>query len=339
MGNLRREAFLPQPYEIRPFPSELTDSVRLLEEGKYHRSLALVERIRQFWKGSRFIENWTGWSLLIKAKNLFHLDDETAAIECLLLIPKSALNLSPDLCAQFLTTYGLMKRRGAYRAWKSANINLAIQEVGDAIDAFQLAQGVAFGEGGQLLRLNARLNEIYANGLLAAIYGLSVEENPTLILQAIKIEVEIRRWSPSATRDDLTGFAIIADLARGAHLTIEDINNLDESAYSQAAYLRLFGSSPKDWPTEILELSRTFNKKHVARARGLVLGTTLLTQPEYLNRASTLGYLYQINLQDVLISLQGEKQQETTLTRQVRQAISSIDSACDTKFRGRRVFR
>lgn len=325
-------------YPMQVVPVELSESVRLLEAGRYCQSLALIDRLR---KGvpRKSGDMWSGWALLVAAKDKFHLEDETGATECLLAVPRELLNESPDLSAQYHLLDGLIRKRCAYRAWKSEQPHTARKGVAQAIESFRLAHSVAFGDNQQLLRLNARLNELYAEGLAAAIARQSHVANPPLVVETIRTEAEIRKWSAPKLRNDFAGFVIIADLARAANMTITDAASIDPSAEGREGSADVFGTSQSDWPTSLIDLTRLNGSRPSVIAQALVLGATMMLKPRYERLLPILGYPYQVRLLDVLLSLQKEVQRETTLTGQVRDAIRRIDNVAGTRFRGRRVFR
>lgn len=325
-------------YPIRVVPAELSESVKLLADGRYLQSLAVLNRLRNG-VPPKSCDSWSGWALLVAAKDKFHLEDDRGATECLLAVPRELLNQSPDLSAQYYLLDGLIRKRCAYRAWKSEQPHTARNGVAQAIESFRLAQSVAFGDNQQLLRLNARLNQFYAEGLAAAIARQSHVANPQLVVETIRTEAEIRKWSAPKLRNDLAGFVIIADLARAANMTITDAASIDPSAEGREGSADVFGTSQSDWPTSLIDLTRLNGSRPSVIAQGLVLGAMMMLKPRYQHLQSTLAYPYQVRLLHVLLSLQKEVQRETTLTGQVRDAIRRIENVAGTRFRGLRVLR
>lgn len=317
---------------------ELLKSMRLQNDGLYHQSLAAIDRLRSSVSHKQG-DLWAGWGYVLQAKARFHLEDTPGAVECLLRIPGNVLSQSPELAAEHASLEGLILKRSAYLAWKQGQTETARRDTEKAIVAFQRAHDAAFGDTMQLIRSNSLLNKVYAQGLMNAINRESSSANGILVCDAIRAENEIRRWSPPATRNDMTGMTIVADLARAANLTVADVLAFDNSPEAQAMVQSIIGDSEGSWPSLLLSLART--KKYGVRfnAQGLVLGATMLVKPPYHSLLPKLGFSFQIDLLESLLDLQSETQRETTITGRIRAAIQAIDRAAGTRFPGRRVFR
>lgn len=318
--------------------SALFESERQLQEGRYHASLATLDRLRH--AGALLgQELWTGLAMTKAARNRLHLEDPAGAVECLSGIPRHLLDFSPLLATQFETVRGLLARREAYALWKRSDVDEAVRLLSDALQAFRAAQlHAALGEHG-FEGANAKLNELYCQGLGAAIEGRSAQANPTLVRQAILAEVEVREWSSPKLRCDIAGLTIIADLAFGARLTSDDVRATSTSTNELVACNKILGTEESSWPGLLLSAARETTTKPAQKARGLVLGATILVSGSSSPIASALVSAYLVHLQDALLLLQPEIQRETGCTHRVRRAIAELSKAGGVRFPGRRVFR
>lgn len=320
-------------------PPELTESLRLLDEGWYFRALEEIHRLQPDSQTGPFCKTWAALQYLITARARFHLGDDPSAIQCLVAAASTgAVQESLDLAIQHASVDALIKRRRAHRLWKMGKPESARHDAESVVEAFRKAEALAVGDTFKLAGLNAALNRIYSLGLVAAIDCQSNAENPQLLMEAIVIEAEIRDWSPPRLRNDAVGMTIIADLARGADLTVGDAHNLADTNVERLAAQRVLPNPNREWPEALLGVVDVASRALV-KVQALILGAELVLSERYAGLNPANAYAIQLRLMDVLLALQKESGGETPLTAQIRQTIGRIADKTKTPFPGRRVFR
>ena len=309
---------------------DIAECNQLSEAGMHHEVNLRIERLQKDIALQGLTRSDRGCRvLLLAAKNKFHLGDISGATECILQAQanKDLIAQSAELACDSAGIYGLILRREAQVLVKAGKPHMALAKNSESLDYFARVESMAMGDVLQLPKLNAMLNTCYTLGQKAMILGKSIDENAALIVEAVKIEHQIRRWTPSAIENNITGLAVNADLARPLGLTIDEVRLLDESDDYSAGCLALFGSptNKHDWPTLILNTARKVYRKPAARAHGLILGGTILCSARYRHLLDSLKSSYQFALHDARLSLQKAIQRETNVTRKMRELSHKLD--------------
>lgn len=302
-------------------PMLLAKSIESLESGAYDTALAITQQlltdpaINQRNEG-----HWLARALVVAARSSFFMEHDDIAKVYLGSIDSEYLSTSPELLAEYLALLGLLGKRQAYRAFKERNVKRAKQDVGDAIMYFERAAPLCVADAQQLLKHNACLNIAYCKGLRAAIDGRSAKDNPGLLADAISSECAIREWSSPRQTDRVTGIVIIADLARGANLSVEETRRIANVPKGFAGdCLRLFGPGGQtSWPDLLsTEATKAISTRPTSAAKALILGGTLLLQPRYRPKLETLSNAYVIDMVDVLARLKVHNPRGNLLMRSV----------------------
>lgn len=317
---------------LLPVWHSLDKCVAMMNEGRYEAATtslrALLDTTRQ--RGLNHTA-WEGRVLLATARAKFQLEDNSGTQACLLGVTQEVLHGSPELYCEYFALRGLLRRRESHGLWKSGDARLAHAHASDAVDCFLATQEMAHGSELQLQRLNARLNELNTRGLLAAIDGISAVRNRELFVDAAITECRIRAWTPAALDNPVTGMTILADLARPLDLDVDGTRELSDAPEFRAACLQLFGpetsahGQSRGWPDMLLAASRAIDVPPICRARGLILGASLLLEKRHEASIVRLKRSYQYALADARASLRIGYGHETATTDRLRHLIHDLD--------------
>lgn len=316
----------------------LTESENQLQAGRHFASLATLQRVSPSVAGDD-AELWSGWALVKIARNKLHMYQEAEANQCLSGVPAALRRAHPELDSKCFAISALMKKRAAYKLWKEGDEFAASAKLTQAVEDFHLAEVTAAVAEKPLLELNARLNIVYCMGMDSAIRRRSREDNPELVAQAMELEHQIRQWSPPATRDDVTGLAIICDLALGVGLSTADVFDLEMANAKSEARLNVLGGDGHTWPELMLAAVRTSRVRPEVSARGLILGAKALLTSTERDMNTELFSAYAIRMQAALLDIQAESQRETLVTRALRRDLQACAAAAGLRRVGIRMFR
>lgn len=255
-------------------------------------------------------------SHLLRARNLLHMDMDIEALKCINAIPAAVFDSNPILYAEMCTLTGILKRRECRILWKAGETENALAKANEAIVEFNLAE-VAARNGGQLanrLLYNSRLNKLYTNGLILAIEGASKEKFAPLVAESVMAEFNSRQSMTNETRDHVTGTTIVADLALGGGLSIDQISCLSGDVAFSRAYAGLFRHEwQQTWPELILGecrgigfsrgggQSRVINlvpspgAREDSKAKALILGCKLLLTEQKPAADILIAYAYEMH--------------------------------------------
>lgn len=279
------------------------------------------------------------WAMADIARNRLRLGNEAGALECIAGIPDEARRSDTALDSECWSIHALVKKRYAHRAWKGMEIEKAEKLLSEARDCFQIANITAHFRD-QSTRLNAALNELYCEGMSAAMRGFSETVNPDLIVKAVSIERIIRENSPPSRRDDVTAMTMIADLALGCRMRPRDVlGSMQLCASDRDSLDVVLGAGESSWVDLIFESIRVSRARPSVVARGLTVAVrTAVQQLEKEQLRSSLLRLA-LALQTTLLDIQAETQRETGVTGAVREHIRLAVETGGFPFTGRRMLR
>lgn len=226
---------------------------------------------------AEYPEYWMGIVCIASARNKLHMQDDPGARALLELIPASLRKANPKIDAECQTVVGILQRREAYRLWKSGHTTEAVQQVEEAMRAFSRAEESAQIALEVRLRHNAVLNRLYAQGLLCALQKQSRDHYLSLLTEAMLAEVKSRESTPPHIKDDLSGLIMIADLARGAEIELEQVAFISDKTDFVLACKMINPGRHLLWSALILHQVR---ESHCSRpdaiGRALLLGKKML---------------------------------------------------------------
>lgn len=331
--------------KFRILARTISDAERALQGGAHLQSMNLADRLALEHRGDDVA---TSIALAIHARNRLHVDDNAGAMQCLMQIRSDTRAASAYLDGQCFMVAALLQKRAARTLWKEGKIPEACAALKQSISACEAAEQMGVFACHHLSRLNSRLNRIYAEGLLAAINGESQKENPRLMAEAIVLEQEIRMSTPPNARDDLPGLTIIADLARGAGLSLAASTVISSEEQFEVARRNIFIANLNSWPDLLLEAVRQTDINNRMReipvrpeivARALVLGSRILLDSDSSVVQAGIATAFQVRLIHTLLQIQRETQAERPITHLIRTAIKALDCFSPRPFAGRRSLR
>ena len=246
--------------------------------GRYDDALGILERNAGAGAAAeKHSAYWMGMVCAAAARNKLRMQDDQGALQYLRLVSPELRDANPKIDAECHTVRGILHRRDAYRDWKAQRQDSAMLKVELAIGAFQLAQASAQMALEDRILHNAALNRLYAYGLRLALLGHKREQYAELVCEAIVAEAASRDSTPPCVRDDLTGLTMIADLARGGGIGLDDVPGLSGDPVFVQAARQIVGCYGTTWAGLILETVREAHPgKTDVVAGALILGTTLL---------------------------------------------------------------
>jgi hypothetical protein len=207
---------------------------------------------------------FTGLALALKARSQVQLMDDAGAMLTINHISESLRRLNPQIDSYCNVVKGTVERRRAYCSWKAGRP--AIKWVDLAIESFSQAQGASENGLDERWACVAKLNQIYASGLKAAMTGFSKSENPALLRAAIITEATARDSGSIDDSSHLSGLVIIADLAIGANLLPSDIYCLSALPSFTQACQRILSSNTSSWAQELLQAATVFGAPPLAES-------------------------------------------------------------------------
>lgn len=241
-------------------------------------------------------EYWLGMVCVASARNKLHMQDDKGAADFLGLISKSLRAANPKIDAECQTVTGILCRRAAHRLWKNGNSEQALPKIHNAVAAFDLAERSAQIALEERLQHNAVLNRLYAQGLLFAVQGKAMN-NSGLLVEAVVAEARSRQSTPPNVKDDLAGLIIVADLAMGAHIALDQVRSLSDKAEFLSSWNIINSNRSTSWPELILNHVRSTSIcKPDVLARALLLGIKMLKRADHEADGLLIGYAVQLHI-------------------------------------------
>lgn len=312
---------------------------RAFTQGDYGLALTLAERM----KPSLTCDRIHAELAVLQARCYQKLGQPKAGMDQLLAANAQVITSDLSLFATYQSVLGLMNRTLAIEARTMGDLSGANMLARWAVAEFRQARELA-DEFQQALAWNNRLNELMTTGLIGAIEGTTASINAALLIEAVIVEAEIRRWSPPALRNDIVGLTVIADLARGIDLPSHEVARLDSGTTFCGAVAKVLGHHVVSWPAQLLNSAREITTPPAAKAKGLILGVAFLEQERYKGLRESLLRGYQVEMWDAFEHLRKFAHGfNTALMTQIMLALKRLDSfaeACAKPvFQGRRAFR
>lgn len=277
---------------------QLARAEELFHLGRYPESLQILE---EFNKDPTFVHLYykRASALLLSARNAMHMGMDTEAIKHIGLITEKVFDC-PSIYAERCIITGIVKRREGRRLWKTGKREDALKSANEAMKEFNLGEAASEGQKDcKRLYFNAILNKNYTQGLILAINGAPKQHYVPLLPDSTIAEAHSRKHMTEDDRDLITGTTIIADLAMGAGLDIEEIANLSNTQKFAVAFKHIFGLKNRSWPEFILSTCRGFpvtcNNSKIINivdspgacqdniAKALILGLRILLQKKEAN--------------------------------------------------------
>lgn len=276
---------------------QLVRAEKLFHLGRYRESLKILEECNQD-PAFAYMHCEHASALLLSARNSMHMGMDNEAAKYIDSIPEIVFEYNPLLYADKCIITGILKRRKSRRYWKAGQQEDALLCANEAIKEFNLGEAASARQSNcERYHFNAKLNKEYAKGLILAINKAPGQHYMPLLTDAIIAEAHSRKYMNKENRDLVSGTTIIADLALGAGLDIENIANLSSAQEYTLAFRQLFGRNMNSWPEYILSMCRGFpvtpdsNSKVIniedspgasqdSIAKALILGLRILLRKE-----------------------------------------------------------
>lgn len=313
----------------------LASAEHALLRGAHVASLVRIEDAAKLVNGA-WPDSWAMTALLQEARNRFLLGQYDDVRECLARLhdPQGGSVLIQN---EAMGLQAMMLRRDAHALWKARDVRKAKEVALMAFERFEMARDLAHGAGQRHLELRHELNRLYTNGLIAVMSNTMTQSGPALVLAAILVEAESHQWTPPALADHASGLTIVADLARGAGLSVADVLKLERNERFVSAFRIILSDDFEDPPTwaELLLVScRTQEYRPSSKWKAFELGAMfLLSSPDV---DAELARAYQTRLMDVVLHKEAHTPNKAL---QLRRLIQQLDEFCTTPFKGRRAFR
>jgi len=309
--------------------SVLAQAQALRRAGRHGEAISRLDEAMR--SALRHDEVFAGLALALKARSQVHLLDDAGASLTVSLVPAALRRLNPKIDAHCRIVGGLVLRRRAHRRWKAGTPDLAL--VHAAIDEFIQARCAAENGIEHRLARAAELNQLYTQGLEAAIAGRSRQDNPRLVVAALQAEHQARDKTPMEDAASVAGLTIVADLAIGAGLQPGDLFGLCGAPAHRRACHALFGADPPPWPQALLCAATAPQVPIGQKARALVLGSRCLTRDPRAVADQRLVHAYQVHLTSCDVTLVHEP------APGLAEQLALLQRLCHRGFVGRRAFR
>lgn len=324
-----------------------TNQIKLLEKAEEcTRAGRHAEAIRILDQLTKEIQNYFGpeahlfyldaknKSLIARNKLHLHLDQEVAAL--IDAIPDIIRRANPGIDAECNSIRGILLRRDAHETWKRGDSVGALEKAEQAKNLFRLTFASATMATDDRLKINARLNELYTDGLILAIQQANPAAYEHLVISAVIFESDSRYKMADDNKDYLTGLMIVTDLALGASLGLNQMFDLSNSNEYRKAYHRIFGQE-RSWPELILNQCRraeTLSPNIIAKA--LQLGSKILLSEGNGNDELYGSYCYLMHFN---LELMVRNEMCQAARTQISRMISKFPEHVQERWMRARVFR
>ncbi len=281
-----------------------------------------------------------------RARLYFHMGRHEEAFNELYCVPLEYREYNPSLDAICHNVEGLIFKRMAHQSWKEREFVDAQNFLARSEKHFSSAISASIAARDRVSQHNNELNLVYLKGLRAEMLGESFESRKALLWAAVMTEDQLRSVCIDQERNDVAGVIIIADLAHGARMSLDQVLQMhidDNDYYHQVTYQeaanRVFGKA-QNWQELLLEMAKGCRYAlPEGRCRALVLAAKLMN---YMSNAwilenQALIWRLLITLEAIKLDVGNSVQSHVMVN--LRRAIADLSCLSKRTFPGRRIFR
>ncbi len=280
-----------------------------------------------------------------RARLYFHMGRHEEAFNELHCVPLEYRAYNPSLDAICHNVEGLIFKRMAHQSWKEREFVDAQNFLACSEKHFSSAISASHAARNSVAQHNNELNLVYLKGLRAEMLGEPYETRKALLWAAVTTEDQLRSVCPDQERNDVAGALIIADLAYGAKMSLDQARqmSLDGDYYRQVMYQeaakRVFGA-PTSWQELLLEMAKGCRYAlPEGRCRALVLAAKFTNSMSNAWILENQALIWRLLITLEAIKLDVGSSVQSHVVANLRRAIADLSGLSKRTFPGRRIFR
>lgn len=281
-----------------------------------------------------------------RARLYFHMGRHEEAFNELRSVQLEYRAYNPSLDAICHNVSGLILKRMGRQSWKDSDFVGAQQLLTRSEHHFSSAVSASIAARDRVSQHNNELNLVYLKGLRAEMLGEPFESRKSLLWAAVITEDQLRSVCIDQERNDVAGALIIADLAYGAKMSLDQARQMSldgDDYYRQVMYqeaaTRVFGKA-NSWQELLLEMAKgCLYALPEGRCRALILAAKFMNSMSnaWILENQALIWRLLITLEAIKLDVGSSVQGHVVVN--LRRAIADLSGLSKRTFPGRRIFR